>query len=100
MWTIALANETKQSGPAVIAVNPGSLLGSKMVTEGFGIAGSDLNIGADILVRSALSDDFANASGKYFDNDAGEFNDPHSDTQHQGKVKAVVDTIEEIIKNK
>ncbi len=43
MWSRVMA-ETLSDGPAIIAVNPGSLLGSKMVKEGFGVAGNDLRI--------------------------------------------------------
>ena len=79
MWSRHLANEQCGSGPIVVSVNPGSLLASKMVQEGFGIAGNDINIGADILVHAALSDEFAHASGQYFDNDKGQFGPPHPD---------------------
>lgn len=77
-WTIAMA-QTHSGGPSFVSVNPGSLLGSKMVREGFGVAGKDLAIGADILARATLSDAFADAQGQYFDNDAGRWNDPHPD---------------------
>ncbi len=70
MWSRIMAEKLKD-GPMIVAVNPGSLLASKMVKEGFGVAGNDLSIGADILTRATLSDEFANASGKYFDNDSG-----------------------------
>lgn len=63
-------------GPVSIAVNPGSLLATRMVREGFGTSGNDISIGTDILVRAALSDQFAGASGRYFDNDAQRL-DPH-----------------------
>ncbi|SLN13336.1 SDR family NAD(P)-dependent oxidoreductase [Pseudooctadecabacter jejudonensis] len=72
IWTAELAKALPE-GPVVVSVNPGSLLASKMVKDGFGIAGNDLNIGADILIRAALGDDFATASGRYFDNDSGDF---------------------------
>ncbi len=75
IWTAAMA-AALPDGPVCVAVNPGSLLASKMVKEGFGIAGGDLNIGADILVAAALSPDFAKASGQYFDNDSGRFAPP------------------------
>ena len=65
-WTLAMAAAIGDGGPTIIAVNPGSLLASKMVKEGFGIAGSDLAIGADILARAALSEEFADANGKYY----------------------------------
>lgn len=72
LWSMALARELT-AGPSVVAVNPGSLLASKMVKEGFGVAGHDLHIGADLLVAMALADTYADASGRYFDNDAGRF---------------------------
>lgn len=72
LWSAQMA-VTYPDGPAFIAVNPGSLLASKMVKEGFGVAGHDLQIGADILCRLSLDDEFANASGRYWDNDAGRF---------------------------
>jgi hypothetical protein len=36
-------------------------------------ATDDMGIGADILVRAGLSDEFIEASGQYFDNDLGRF---------------------------
>ena len=92
-WSRHLALELGEAGPAVIAVNPGSLLGSKMVKEGFGVAGGDIRIGADILVRAALSDEFANASGRYFDNDSGRFAQPHPsalDTHQSGRLISLI----------
>lgn len=78
-----------EEGPAFIAVNPGSLLATKMVKEGFGIAGHDLSKGADILIEAALGAGFEHASGHYFDNDEGRFSAPHgaaSDGQHNAAV--------------
>lgn len=72
LWSAQMAS-THLDGPVFIAVNPGSLLASKMVKEGFGVAGHNLQIGADILCRLSLDDDFADASGRYWDNDAGGF---------------------------
>ena len=97
MWTRAMAESISEKGPMIVAVNPGSLLGSKMVKEGFGMEGKDLSIGADILVRAALSDEFANASGQYFDNDSGQFANPHSDAMDDEKCKNIVKVIEKIL---
>lgn len=96
MWSNAMAKELPE-GPVVVAVNPGSLLASKMVQEGFGVAGGDLSIGADILIRAALADEFADASGLYFDNDAGQFAAPHSDALDDAKVSEVVAAIETVV---
>ena len=97
MWSRHLALSLKDSGPAMIAVNPGSLLGTKMVTEGFGVAGADIGIGADILVRAALSDEFGAATGLYFDNDSGRFASPHPDALDAHKTQEVVGAIEAIL---
>ena len=72
LWSAEMAQE-HPDGPAFIAVNPGSLLASKMVKEGFGIEGNNMQIGADIIGRLALDEAFADASGSYWDNDAGNF---------------------------
>ncbi len=77
LWSQEMAR-AHPAGPVFVAVNPGSLLASKMVKEGFGVAGNDLAIGADILRRAALSAEFAGASGRYFDNDGGRFAAPQA----------------------
>ena len=79
------------------AVNPGSMLGTKMVTEGFGVAGGDIRIDAEILVRAALTDEFAAASGQYFDNDKGRFATPHPDALDPQKSLEIVRAIEAIL---
>jgi len=96
MWSRSMALAHKD-GPAFIAVNPGSLLATKMVKEGFGMAGKDIRIGADILIRAALSDEFATASGQYFDNDVGQFASPHPDALNQQKSDEIVDAIESVL---
>ncbi|MGB0867611.1 MAG: SDR family NAD(P)-dependent oxidoreductase [Granulosicoccaceae bacterium] len=98
MWSRVMAESLGTNGPKIIAVNPGSLLASKMVKEGFGVVGSDLSIGADILIRAALSDEFANASGKYYDNDNKAFAPPHPDGLDNAKSERVVQTIEAVLK--
>ena len=97
MWSRHLALALGDGGPSVISVNPGSLLGSKMVKEAFGMDGGDLGIGAGILCRLALDEAFANASGEYYDNDAGRIGPPHADALDAAKAAAVVDAMESII---
>ena len=63
IWSRELAKELSD-GPVVVAVNPGSLLASKMVKEGFGVEGKDMQIGADILCEAAIGESFSDASGK------------------------------------
>jgi NAD(P)-dependent dehydrogenase (short-subunit alcohol dehydrogenase family) len=97
MWSRQMALALKDSGPMVVSVNPGSLLATKMVQEGFGVAGNDIAIGADILTRAATSAEFAQATGQYFDNDAGRFAPPHPDALDDRKNGAVVQAIKAII---
>ena len=53
MWSRSMALSLGDHGPVIFAVNPGSMLGTKMVKQGFGVAGNDIRKGADILVRAA-----------------------------------------------
>ena len=100
MWSRSLALTLEKDGPVIIAVNPGSLLGTKMVKEGFGMAGKDIHIGSDILCRLALEDEFNDASGLYFDNDSGQFSSPHHDALDANKCSAVVHAIVEVIEGR
>jgi len=97
MWSIGMAHELGSDGPVIVAVNPASFLGSKMVKEAYGHAGHDLRIGADILTRAALSDEFENASGKYYDNDHKSFAQPHPDALDPAKNRRVIEAIEQLI---
>jgi NAD(P)-dependent dehydrogenase (short-subunit alcohol dehydrogenase family) len=92
IWTQELAHSLKPKQVAV-AVNPGSMLASKMVKEGFGVAGNALSIGADILVRAAISEEFASASGKYYDNDSKSFSAPHREALDKNKRVKVMETL-------
>ena len=96
MWSRIMA-ESLPNGPLVVSVNPGSLLATNMVKEGFGISGNDIGIGSGILRRAALSDEFEGKSGAYFDNDAGDFGPPHPDAMDDVKAKAVVAAIEAVL---
>ena len=96
MWT-AQAARAWPDGPMVVAVNPGSLLGTKMVKQGFGMDGGDISVGADILARAALSDEFADASGLYYDNDAKRFGPPHRDAQDRAKCVRVTAAIQDAL---
>lgn len=96
IWSRWLAQQLPD-GPVVVAVNPGSLLASKMVKEGFGVSGQDINIGANIIVEAALSSErFADASGKYYDNDAKCFSQPHDDALDEDTSAAVVAAISKV----
>lgn len=89
IWTFELAKQDA-AARVFVAVNPGSLLASKMVKEGFGVAGKDLSIGANILCQAAVDPAFASASGKYFDNDLGDFGEPNPGAHNAGQVEIVM----------
>ncbi len=102
MWSCSMGRSFKVLSatdplPVVIAVNPGSMLGSKMVKEGFGVAGGDIAVGADILNRIALGNEFANASGLYFDNDTRQLASPHADALDAKKCEVLLETMESIL---
>jgi len=93
-WTTELARRQGSDGPLLVSVNPGSMLGSKMVRDAFGVAGRSLSIGADIIVKAALDDSFASASGLYFDNDAGRFGPPHPHALDSSRSAALLDVLD------
>ena len=95
-WSRCLANELTD-GPGVISVNPGSLLATKMVREGFGIEGKDLNIGADILVHLVTDPVDSRRTGEYFDNDVGAFGSPHSAVIDDGFGRRLIASLDSII---
>lgn len=98
MWTNHMAR--KLSGrPIFIAVNPGSLLGTNMVKDAYGMAGKDINIGVKALTYLALDPDVDNHNGEYFDNDRGHFGEPHTDALDLEKVERVTTWIEEAATN-
>ena len=96
IWSLQMA---KQLAPnqVIVAVNPGSMLASKMVKEGFGVQGNDLKIGSDILVKAALSEEFLGASGRYFDNDSQRFALPHLEAQDHTKCSQIMNVMDSII---
>lgn len=97
MWSHSLALAVGDNGPAIIAVNPKSMLGSKMVRDAYGVSGGDLSIGADILCKASLSDQFANASGQYFDNDIGIFTRPHPDAINHQKCQEIITLMDRVL---
>jgi len=100
MWSNGLASQTKDQEPIIFSINPGSLLATNMVKSAYGIEGHDLSIGAEILYNAALNDGFATANGRYFDNDARNFGNPHPDALVPEKNQAVIDVLDQIITKK
>lgn len=94
MWSFNLAKKLGDEGPSIIAVNPASMIGSKMVNTAYGVEGKSLKIGADVLVKAALSDEFSNVSGQYYDNDYGQFRPAHADANNPEKTNQISQEIE------
>lgn len=61
------------------------------------MAGHDLGIGADILRRAAVSDEFADASGRYFDNDVKRFASPHPDGLDESKIAELMSAMSDLL---
>lgn len=78
IWSFYLSRKFESLN--VIAVNPGSLLNTKMVQEAYGNFWSSADKGANILYDLAISEQYTNSTGKYLDNDKGVFSNAHSDT--------------------
>ncbi len=95
MWSMEPVRMGLTDEQSMVAVNPGSLLGSKMVREGFGTKGHDIDIGVRILTKLAL-DAGAMRSGCYFDNDAGRYADAHNQAQVADIRAAVWAVIERV----
>ncbi len=99
MWSRNIALSIQSEGPHIIAVNPGSLLGTSMVKNAFGIDGGDVAKGVEILVRAALENGFSAESGQYYDNDKEQFTIPHPDVVDSEKLQSVTRIIETISKS-
>tara|TARA_R110001583_G_scaffold8952_2_gene42242 strand:- start:21452 stop:22246 length:795 start_codon:yes stop_codon:yes gene_type:complete len=97
MWSRQMALTLGSEDPMVVAINPKSLLGSKMVKQGYGIAGGDVQLGADILVKASLSEEFSQASGLYFDNDIERFAEPHPDALNSDKINKMTQVLNTFI---
>ncbi len=95
MWSFNYAKAHKNIN--TIAVNPGSLLNTKMVKEAYGNHWSSADKGANILYDLAISEKFGTKSGSYFDNDRGDFNNAHPDAYNDEKINALLSVTETIL---
>ncbi|MEM9392183.1 MAG: short-chain dehydrogenase, partial [Bacteroidota bacterium] len=98
MWTFEFARLYPKI--VTIAVNPGSLLNTKMVQEAYGQYWSSADKGADILFDLAVNEVHENNSGKYFDNDRGVFAKAHPEAYSASKTDALISMTEKILKQK
>lgn len=105
MWSMALAEQVAANNINVIAVNPGSLLNTRMANDAYGQHWSSADKGADILVALTADDEFTNETGRYFDNDIkgehgdkrGEFGTPHSDALNKAVIEQLIENTQEIL---
>lgn len=95
MWSFHLAK--KLQNIAVIAVNPGSLLNTRMVQEAYGHHWSPADKGADILYDLAISEDHMKNTGMYFDNDKGSFGEAHPEAYNEAAIAKLISKTDEIL---
>ena len=95
MWSFHLAKTLNEM--AVIAVNPGSLLNTNMVKEGYGYHWSSAEKGGNLLYELAISEEYEGITGKYFDNDQGDFGEAHPDAYNETAIKQLIDATEKIL---
>jgi len=86
-WTLEVAKG--QPAISIVAVNPGSLLNTRMVQEAFGHHWSPAEKGADILFDLSTTPQIAKYHGKYFDNDQGIIAEAHPEAYDRKKIDAL-----------
>jgi NAD(P)-dependent dehydrogenase (short-subunit alcohol dehydrogenase family) len=95
MWSFYLAEAMQDI--SVIAVNPGSLLNTKMATQAYGQYWSSADKGADILYDLAVSDEYKGVTGKYFNNDKGSFGAAHPDAYNETQIDKLIHTTKNLM---
>ena len=95
MWSFHLAESLPKI--AVIAVNPGSLLDTKMVAEAYGRSWSPADKGADIIYDLSVSEAYKGVTGKYFDNDQGRFANAHPDAYNRTEIDRLIHTTQNLV---
>ncbi|CAM3605362.1 SDR family NAD(P)-dependent oxidoreductase [Zobellia roscoffensis] len=86
MWSFDLA--AKEPNILVVAVNPGSLLNTKMAHEAYGQHWSPAEKGVDVLYDLSMTDKAKTAS--YFDNDKGGYSQAHPDAYNSRKIEELI----------
>lgn len=95
MWSFAFAKANPEI--ITIAVNPGSLLNTKMAKEAYGQHWSPAEKGVNILYDLAISNAHENDSGKYFDNDKGAFSKAHPDAYDEKLIHKLLTTSDSLL---
>lgn len=88
MWSVYLSKQ--EPNITVIAVNPGSLLNTKMANEAYGQHWSPAEKGVEILYSLAVNAMHTSHSGHYFDNDKGSYNNAHPDAYDRTKTEQLL----------
>jgi len=68
-----------------------------MVMEAYGKFWSSADKGADIIIDLATDPKYRDLSGKYFDNDKGEFNEAHQDAYQEEAIDALIVSTEKLL---
>ena len=97
MWSNHMVRTSGDGSPTIISVNPGSMLGTKMVRDGFGVAGGDVGIGSRALAALSVEEGHESHSGDYFDNDARRYGRPHADALDAAKCARLVEAIDALV---
>ena len=61
------------------------------------MAGKDINIGVQSMLKTALADELAGKTGVYFDNDIGKISAPHVDASNPARCAELVSTLENLL---
>ena len=97
MWSCELGESTGVRGPAFIAFNPARCRGPRWCREASASRAGMSAAAPAFFCRAALDDTFAQASGRYFDNDSDRFAPPHPDALDWDKRRRLVESIEAIL---
>ncbi|KYG74712.1 short subunit dehydrogenase [Roseivirga ehrenbergii] len=81
-----------------VAVNPGSLLNTKMANEAYGRHWAPADKGSNILYELTLFEDHISGVGKYFDNDQEAFSNAHTDAYNDEKIALLIAETKKIVK--
>lgn len=95
MWSFYLAQQLDDI--AVIAVNPGSLLNTKMANEAYGQYWSPADKGSEILYDLAVGAKHQGITGKYFDNDSGGYGRAHAAAYDERAIMQLIEFTKKII---
>ena len=95
MWNHQMARQEKNI--TFIAVNPGSLLNTKMAIEAYGKHWSSADKGADIMIALATEAKHVAMSGKYYDNDRGSYGPAHANATDQAGIDELLKLTDQLL---